>query len=108
MELKNDGMNIRLHVTAEDVDQAVRNWFSSRGFVDRCRRWRMIEHSYPDTDRVCIISINDRGLRYVRVAEWSKRLMAWLDPFNGTPVNEDTAGKIVAWMDLPEPYLEDY
>lgn len=52
--------------------------------------------------RVCLVTCERKGLRYVTKAQYNFSLSRWFfdDPPSG-PV------KVVAWMDAPPPYLSD-
>ena len=107
MEIKDKEVELHVKVTVDDVDQAVRDWFASRGFTGSPNRWVKMREKKPPTNWIYLLSMLDHDQRWVMVAEWNKQAETWESIQTGEPFHEDEMERVQAWMQLPEPYRED-
>lgn len=108
MEIENKGMELHVRVTAEDVDQAVKDWFASRGFVASPRKWVKMSERKPGRNWLFLVSMLERknNVRWVIPAQWNATSEAWESIQTGAQFHEDEMERVQAWMELPEPYRE--
>lgn len=106
MKLESSGMEIHVKITAEDVDQAVKDWFASRGFTATPRKWVKTSEKKPTKEGVYIISCITHNCPWVTVAVWETKLQNWVCPGTEEEWSENARGMVVAWMGLPGPYRE--
>lgn len=107
MEIENKGMELHVKVTADDVDQAVKDWFASRGFVASPRKWVKMSERKPGKSWIFLLSMLDHEQRWVIPAQWNATSEAWESVQTGAQFHEEEMELVQAWMELPEPYRED-
>lgn len=107
MKLENNGLEIHVKITADDVDRAVKDWFASRGFAATPRKWVKTSEKKPTREGIYIISCVTHNRPWVTIATWKSNLQNWVCPGSEEEWSENARGMVVAWMEMPEPYWED-
>lgn len=92
MKIESSGMEIHVKITVEDVDQAVKDWFASRGFTATQSKWVKTSEKKPTKEGVYIISCVTHNCPWVTVAVWETMLQigcAREAKRNGTKMREE-------------------